>query len=719
MSRKQNRNQSIYTLSVFFGGITVWAGFSAAIAQTQPTSQSSNKSTFPSLQIRVNSNADGQIMPDDRLTLREAIAVANGTLKLEKLSAAERDNITPSTLTGSQIQFALPPDQTTILLTEALPAIAAPNLLIDGTSQAGYNSKSFAREVDIPTPIVAITPADNVTILRGLAIAADRVTIRGLSIYGFNALHTNTTTTPPADIFISHLLPPPDTTEQQQPAKYSPFYEDGNIPPKGVVIEANWLGIPPTGDMSLRRSAFGVSIFNGVETIVRRNRIGNHQGSGIITSVSAIGSQILDNAIVGNGIAGMPDAIRLEGKIDKLLVRSNLICGNDGSAIFLFKPEGAIKIDQNVISGNGRGLRRAAVYLMGNDHVVSNNRILHQAGSGVAIAAFPKSDRNLIRNNQFATLEGMSIDLLAQRNTEAFDFRSGDGVNNQRNSYYRRVDTANGAINAPIFLAPEFYLVNGKVGIDGTADVGSEIDLYRVSEANTLYGPLSEFLTTVKVDDKGKFAVSLDNLKAGDTISAIATDPEYGTSEPAHNARIAELGAPLKAIVPATPNLSNRIVCLTPPLALTPPPPSQIVLRVPRNIHFALDQDEVSPASAKVLDQIVEVLQQYETIAIDLEGHTDPRAGDSYNLDLGLRRARAARNYLLRRGVAPERMTIRTFGERQRLTQGSSIVDFARDRRVEVIFQDVRGIEIKFENQEDDLQLEKRLKSMIPKLYLP
>ncbi|MEE3717209.1 OmpA family protein [Tumidithrix elongata RA019] len=709
MKRNQNRKQSAYILSAIFGGIIVWSSFSVVLAQ----------SAFPSLKIRVNSNADGLINPDDRLTLREAIALANGTLNIEKLSAAERANVTVLNQTGSQIEFALPADQTTIRLTDALPAIVSPNLFIDGTSQEGYDSsKSFATEVNIPTPVVAITPADNVEILRGITITADRVTVKGLSIYGFSAIHTATTTTPPADIFISHRLPPPDTTEQQQPAKFSPFYE-GNTPPKGVVLEANWLGIPPTGEMTQRSSAFGVSIFNGVETIVQRNRIGNHQGSGIITSVTAVGSQILDNAIIGNGLSGIPDAIRLEGEIDRLAIKSNLICGNDGSAIFLFKPSGSIKVTQNAITGNGRGLRRAAIYLMGNDHQVSDNRISHQAGSGVAIAAFPKSDRNLIRNNLFATLEGMSIDLVTRRNTGTTDFHTGDGVNAVRDSHFRRVDTANGAINAPIFLATEFYLLNGKVGIDGTADVGSEVDLYRVNENNALYGPLNEYLTTVKVDDRGKFAANLENVKAGDTISAIATDPEYGTSEPARNARIAELGKALPAIDLNAPRIMDMPSCTTPPVAQTPPP-AQITLKVPRQIHFALDRDEIGPASAKVLDRIAEVLQQYATIVIDLEGHTDPRAGDDYNLDLGLRRARSARNYLLRRGVAPERMTIRTQGERQPATQGNTVLDYARDRRVEVTFQDVRGIEIQFESQEEDLQLEKHLKAqMKPTLFLP
>jgi outer membrane protein OmpA-like peptidoglycan-associated protein len=92
---------------------------------------------------------------------------------------------------------------------------------------------------------------------------------------------------------------------------------------------------------------------------------------------------------------------------------------------------------------------------------------------------------------------------------------------------------------------------------------------------------------------------------------------------------------------------------------------------------------------------------------VEIEGHTDPRASDAYNLDLGNRRALAARNYLLQAGIAPERMTIRSLGEAQRRTIGSAPIDYARDRRVEFIFTDARGLDIIFEETETDLQLER------------
>jgi len=644
------------------------------------------------------------------LTLREALEIANGSLTIDRLSDAERAQIQPSVnQKGSQIGFNLPSDRTTIKLRKALPNISSQNLIIDGTTQTGYDAqKSFAQELAIPQPIVAIAPMDGVEIFRGLTIVADGVTIKGLSLYGFNAIESVPTSTPSADIFISHKAPPPDTTQQQQPAKFSPFY-DSNHPPKAVTLEANWLGITPTGQMPKQPSSFGVYLFNSSDTLIRRNRIAYHEGSGIITSVKATGTQILENAITSNGFDGMPHGIYLEGEIANLRIKGNTLCANDGSAVYLFKPNGAIAIEDNRILFNDRSTNYAAIYLMGNDHQVTNNEIRNQRGSGVAIAAFPKSDRNLIRKNTFTALNGLSIDLIAQRHVNTRDFITGDGINLPRDSHFRRVDTANGAINAPTFLAKAFPMFTpDKVNLDGNADADTEIDLYRVTgkiDPNLPYGSLSEYLTTVKTDTNGRFSASLSNLKVGDTISAIATDPQYGTSEPALNAQIVNPDLS----VPAPVNVQAAIpACTTPPqIVQTPPPPEAIVLAVPRQIHFALDRDEISPTSAKILNRIADVLKQYPTIMITLAGHTDPRASEAYNRELGFRRSRAVRNYLMRQGIASERMTVRSLGETQRTSQGNQVTDYARDRRVEIEFNDVRDVEIKFESQQEDLQVEK------------
>jgi outer membrane protein OmpA-like peptidoglycan-associated protein len=661
--------------------------------KSAPSSAPSSVASF--LTINVNSNRDDDLR-DRELTLREAILIANGTLRTDKLTPAELGQVVPRK-GRHQIRFQnleIPKIQ----LTSALPPLLVP-MEIDGTTHPAYKEEiSFAQEIPIPVPVVTITPAAGAEIFRGLTITSDDVLIRGLSIYGFSSRHFETAVTPPGDIFISHRLPPPDTTQQQQPAKDFSFY-DSNRPAARVTIENNWLGIPPDGSMPSQPSSFGVYLFHGVDANIRRNRIANHEGSGLITAVDTQNSVIQENVIEGNGFDGMPDAIRLEGRIAGMQVRSNIICGNAGSAVFLFKPEGAIKVQDNTVSFNARFFRRSAIYLMGRGHVVSNNRISNQAGSGVTIAAFPASDRNLIRQNQFQFIEGLDIDLISRRNVGERDFRTGDGRNPKRDSHFRRVDTANGAIDAPEFRADRFHLIDGKVGIDGLADPNTEIDLYRLRG-----GGLYELLTTLKTDAKGNFSTSLDNLKAGDTLSAIATDLEFGTSEPARPVRISDLNT---AVPTASPETRSQPQCTTPPPVIveTPPEPPA-ALQLPRQVHFALDEDFISPVSAKIIDRFVAALKQYPTISVELVGHTDPRANDAYNLDLGLRRSRSVSNYLRRQGIAASRITIRSAGERQRLTSQNDITNYARDRRVEFFLQNMQGVEIQLLDQQEDIQIE-------------
>ncbi|MBD2093932.1 OmpA family protein [Trichocoleus sp. FACHB-591] len=707
----------------------LWVGLTEiAIAPsvTAAPSSENNPSLAPHLRVVVNSNQDGPIQPDATITLREAIALTNGTLERDRLSAEEQAQVTAlSADAPSRIEFSLPAEQTTIRLTSVLPPLDRPGLVIDGSTQPGYDAeKSATAEISVPIPVVAITPAEGQEVFRGLTVVADNVTIRGLSLYGFNSRRQVPASTPPADIFIAHRLPPPDTSQQQPPNANFPFGAEDK-PPQNVTIENNWLGLTIDEKMPTNLSAFGVSVFNGVGTVIRRNRIANHEGSGIITAVRAENTQVTENIIVGNGIAGMPDAIRLEGVIDRSQITANLICGNDGSGIYLFKPDGSVQIQANQIKLNGRRLRRAAVYLMGNQHQVIKNQISYQTGPGVVVTSYPKSDRNLIQDNQFAALEGLSIDLNTQQNVGVQDYQRGDGPNPPRNSGNRRLDTGNSAINAPQWLSSEFILLNDQVNVDGKADPGAQVEIYRVeakgeetvagSKAINLfpgYAPLSKAIATATANEKGRFSATLTNVQPGEQISAIATDSRYGTSEPAANATIRTTQG---AVAPPEPTPVTEVPrCTTPPVAQVPPTPPveptptppPIRLRVPRNIHFALDKDIVSPESAAVLNQIADVLREYPFIVVDIEGHTDPRASDAYNLDLGRRRALAARNYLLRRGVAPERLTIRSLGETQRKTTGASRVDYARDRRAEFTFQDIRGVDIIFESQEEDLQVE-------------
>ncbi len=723
----------------------------AVFAQEQEFSTPTTPSA-PAVRVVVNSNIDGAVTADSQLTLREAIEIVNGTLTPQQLSSAEQAQISPAS-SGSTIEFNLPGGATTIELQTVLPDLAAPGLTIDGSTQPGYDANTSATaEIAIPIPLVTIKPATGIEVFRGLTVVADDITIRGLNMYGFNAepikqqlgsaliydgkAEPATLTTPPGNIVIAHRNPPPDISEQRPPASNFPFRERDE-PPKNTVIENNWLGITQDERMPDQISAFGVYAFNSQGATIRRNRISYHAGSAIITSVRAENTIVVQNIIVGNGIDGMPDALRFEGVVDNSQILGNLICANDGAGVYLFKPQGKILVQNNKITYNGRRLRRAAVFVMGSDHQVIGNEIDHQAGPGVVVTAFPQNDigrrgvakRNDIRNNKFAALEGLSIDLNSQRNLGVIDFQRGDGPNPKRNSGNRRKETGNAAINAPQFTEKAFAANGSSAVITGKADKGSEITIYRLSDyqrgQEAIYQPgfgaLTEPLTIVSVGEDGEFTAQVENVQPGDMISAIATDPKYGTSEPAVATKIGTVETPPNVNV--TPRIEpiNPPQCVSkpaPPPPPTPPapppappelPPEPIQIQVPRNIHFALDKSFISDESAEVLDKVAEVLKQYPFIVIELQGHTDPRASDAYNQALGKRRALSTRNYLLRKGIAPERMTIRSFGESQRkVPGGTDVVDYARDRRTEIIFKDVRGINLEIIDQEQDLQIEGR-----------
>jgi outer membrane protein OmpA-like peptidoglycan-associated protein len=707
---------------------------SAQAAPDRPVAQPDR----PHLKIIVTSNQD-TIAADDKMTLREAIALANGDLRLDRLSDRERSQVQDlGTNSGSRIEFKLPKGSTKIALTTELPAIQTPGVSIDGSTQSGFVAQSTTKtSIVLPTPIVELSPANGVEIARGISILADNVTIRGLSIYGFTVGRNDATQNVPAgDIFIAHRLPPPDTTEHQTPAANFPF-RDSNLPPQNITIAGNFLGIKPDKSIPTIASDFGVYVFNSKGTTIRHNTIKDHSASGIITSVKADQLQIRENILIGNGNSGMPDAIRLEGEIRNNKIDTNLICANDGSAVFLFKPAaGAVDIRNNTINFNGRRLRRAAIHLMGSDNQVVDNNISNQAGAGVSVSAFPQSDRsisnssarNIVKSNRFSLLEGLSVDLNTDRNDAVADFQDGDGINPPRNSENRRLDTGNMAINAPRFLSPDFLILNDRVNVDGIADPGTQVELYQVSKDALGNGSLSRSLATVSTNAQGKFSATLTNLQPGAMISAIATDPKYGTSEPARNsiaitpgtttnpelvpANISTPGCPnaIPKIANADPEMqtANQVVTppAQPPISIQPTQPIQ--LKIPSTIHFALDKSNISLSSGEIINQIAKVLKDHPYIVIDLEGHTDPRANNDYNQRLGMRRAIATRKYLVNQGIDSARITIRSQGETQRKSPRSGVLDYARDRRVEFLYRDMRGLQLEIIDREDDLQLERR-----------
>ena len=86
----------------------------------------------------------------------------------------------------------------------------------------------------------------------------------------------------------------------------------------------------------------------------------------------------------------------------------------------------------------------------------------------------------------------------------------------------------------------------------------------------------------------------------------------------------------------------------------------QIVLE---NIYFDLNKSEIKPEAARILNILLDLLNKYPEMQIELGAHTDSRASDMYNLLLSNRRAAATLEYLASNGINRKRLKSKGYGE--------------------------------------------------------
>lgn len=74
-------------------------------------------------------------------------------------------------------------------------------------------------------------------------------------------------------------------------------------------------------------------------------------------------------------------------------------------------------------------------------------------------------------------------------------------------------------------------------------------------------------------------------------------------------------------------------------------------------IYFDLNSSDVRKDAALEFDKVVTIMNQYPRMVISIGSHTDSRGPKEYNLILSGKRARVARDYILSKGVSPERIS--------------------------------------------------------------
>ena len=83
------------------------------------------------------------------------------------------------------------------------------------------------------------------------------------------------------------------------------------------------------------------------------------------------------------------------------------------------------------------------------------------------------------------------------------------------------------------------------------------------------------------------------------------------------------------------------------------------------NIFYDYDDDKILPDAEKDLSYLLELMNKYPEMVIELSSHTDSRGLTGYNQRLSQRRATSAKNWLIERGVVTERVKDVGYGESQ------------------------------------------------------
>ena len=174
-------------------------------------------------------------------------------------------------------------------------------------------------------------------------------------------------------------------------------------------------------------------------------------------------------------------------------------------------------------------------------------------------------------------------------------------------------------------------------------------------------------------------------------VSDLAYARKPGLSRPRDLARSEQLDMSAKE----SPDLSAQMD-LSPMSKLAP---AHVGLKgqpvnMSERIFFDFDRDTITPINFPVLDEVVSLLKARPDIKrIRIEGHTDNKGSDMYNLDLSHRRAQSVMVYLVEKHIETWRLTSAGFGFRCPLVPNDTPENRAQNSRVDFVIIEQEGVQ--------------------------
>jgi len=112
-----------------------------------------------------------------------------------------------------------------------------------------------------------------------------------------------------------------------------------------------------------------------------------------------------------------------------------------------------------------------------------------------------------------------------------------------------------------------------------------------------------------------------------------------------------------------------------------------LILNMPGNVTFDVNQSEVRGDFYPVLNSVALVLKEYNKTIIDVVGHTDSTGALEYNMQLSQKRAASVAQYLQAQGVEPMRVATQGVGPQYPVASNDSPEGRQLNRRVELVLR--------------------------------
>lgn len=171
---------------------------------------------------------------------------------------------------------------------------------------------------------------------------------------------------------------------------------------------------------------------------------------------------------------------------------------------------------------------------------------------------------------------------------------------------------------------------------------------------------------------------------------------------------IALFGCPKRPeVIQATPSAPGPVAAPTPAPPPPPAPPSSRVAETPvvppapavpppvaasappplKDVFFSFDRNAIREDQKAGLNENIGWLKANTGAKITIEGHCDERGTAEYNLALAERRAKAAKEYLVKAGIAADRISVISYGKERPFVLGHDECPWTRNRRAHFVVQ--------------------------------